>query len=219
MNPIIFSAPMIKQILAGNKTQTRRLVKPQPGVCHGLNLANPCGSTEYDINADGVIRCSKCHKQYEYSPEGKDIIKILQSPYKPGDVLYVRETWAYIKETHPGCYHYRASATEADEQWFRENGWKWRSSLYMPRAAARIFLKVKNVRVERLQDIGIEDAQAEGFDAVFCYAYLARKKICNSCIGCYLKIWNSLYAKKPEYQWDKNPYVWVVEFERTEAGE
>ena len=94
IKPIIFSVPgSIPGILDGRKTQTRRVVKPQPGMCHGYNLANPCGncSNWESVHITGTICCGKCGKPYEYSVEGQDAVKLLRPRYMPGDILWVRE--------------------------------------------------------------------------------------------------------------------------------
>ena len=160
MKPILFNTEMVRAILDGKKTQTRRPVK-------------------------------------EYIE------------YEPGDILYVRETFTDIPETFSGNIHYRADFTEVGLKWFEEEGWNWKPSIHMPKEAARLFVKVTDVRVERIQDIKEEAVWAEGFkdifdDDVFTAAGLNFKKI-----------WDEIYKSKG-YSWESNPYVWVIEFERCE---
>ena len=130
MKGILMNTEMVKAILDGHKTVTRRLIKP---VALGITYE------------DG-------------SPARK-------SPYQPGDVLYVRETWCKFVAEHiiDGVwYEYKANATPALEATRKAYGYKWRPSIHMPKEAARIFLRVIGVRVERLQEMTWRDARAEG---------------------------------------------------------
>jgi len=151
-------------------------------------------------------------------------------PYKPGDILYVRETWADIPETAPGNLHYRASTSDGDLEWFEENNRKWKPSIFMPREYARLFLEVKSVRVERVDNITEEDAKAEGVSPMdpldlwkaplsilgFSMDGLATYRA-TSFTASYYQLWNSLNAKRG-YSWDSNPWVWVCEFGRVSNG-
>jgi hypothetical protein len=140
-----------------------------------------------------------------------------RAPYKVGDILWVRETWADTKDS-PGNIHYKASATEADLEWLKDCGIKWKSPLFMPRVEARLFLKVTDVRAERLQDITEEDAEAEGLynthgfirspdNSYADYPHTAKEA--------FVRLWDTLNAKRG-YGWDANSWVWVYEFEREE---
>ena len=197
MKPIIFSTPMVKAILAGKKTMTRRPLKRQPEKSWG---------DVYQWHSKGVSICTGCDKL-------KDSL-VDYAPYKPGDVLYGRETWAEVG-WGSGHYIYRAD----DLKKYKDDG-KWRPSIHMPREAARIFLKVPDVRAERLQDITIADIFAEGIpnecgDCTLC-GDEPWNADCTDYRLAFSKLWNGIYAKKPEYQWSKNPYVWVIAFERVE---
>jgi hypothetical protein len=133
----------------------------------------------------------------------------LKPPYKPGEVLYVRETWA----VSGGVIIYKADPVFTNcKSWY--TAWIWRPSIHMPREAARIFLKVTSVRVERLKDITEADAHAEGAMFPFCPITV---DYCTDSIGWFGALWNELNAKKPEYLWGESPWVWVIGFERTEA--
>ena len=174
MKSLIFSTQMVKAILAGNKTQTRRPINPQP------------------------------------------VGKFLKPPFKPGDVLYVKETWATYTDSSGTGYMYAAEPM-FDGCEPGDIDWKWRSPMFMPQSAARIFLKVTDVRVERLGDISPDDVIAEGFALKSCeFKQYKEPAYCGCCTGCFSALWDSLYAKRPEYQWDKNPWVWKIAFERTE---
>lgn len=140
--PILFSAPMVRAILAGQKTQTRRIVKPQP-----------LGDTAW-----------KNDDQWIVSGHGEAGDTGLHCPYgQPGDRLWVRETWAYgihalaAKSDADGPFVYAADQTTQGRLCDR-----WRPSIHMPRAASRITLEITGVRVERLRDISEDDAYAEG---------------------------------------------------------
>lgn len=142
--PILFSAPMVQALLAGRKTQTRRITKPNPPFAEGDN-----------ITCQWAVGNEKC-------------------PYgKPGDLLWVRETWQVrgfafgkpISETRiaaPSAFHYRAT----DDGAWKPYWGKWRPSIFMPRWASRLTLAITDVRLERLQDICEDDARAEGLAAI-----------------------------------------------------
>ena len=202
MKPIIFSTPMVKAILAGNKTQTRRVIKPQP--------KSKMVKFEYG-NLVGYQMISSCWNE----------VARHKPPYKPGDVLYVRETFAKYTDSIGTGYAYAAPPIfenydcEPDEV-----DWNWSPSIHMPREAARIFLKVVDVRVERLQDISENGAIAEGIrhecgDCTECEGESAGKNCTDYCLS-FAELWDSIHAKRPEFQWNRNPWVWVITFERTE---
>lgn len=175
MKPILFSTPMVQAILDGRKTMTRRIVKPQPS---------------------SGIRKSVFVKSGLEDGHGREI----KPRYQPSDILWVRETWCKVTlDGHyaPNCYqgefyYYKADGREIESCGAFEG---WRPSIFMPREAARIFLRVTNVRVERLQDITLENARAEGFDSV----------------KGFITTWNQIYGN-----WGDNPWIWVYEFERVD---
>lgn len=172
MKPILFNTEMVRDMLDGRKSVTRRLVKPRP-----LWRARPVQQEEYP----------------EYWGNWDDE-KLYKAPYRPGDILYVRETWTESKDG----YAYKADEPGSD-------GWGWRPSIHMPKKAARLFLRVKDVRVERLWDITYDKAIAEG------------AKSENN----FIWIWNNTIKKAdiPLYGWAANPWVWVIEFERISREE
>ena len=153
-----------------------------------------------------------------------------QGTKQDGDILWVRETW-YKNYPHKyGRYWYRADGEKIDMPtiyggtviYGKDDGLKWRPSIFMPREAARIFLRVTNVRVERLQDISEEDARAEGcitfhyktgdgkFEDVLEFDLTARDAFC--------ELWQRLNLKRG-YGWETNPWVWVIEFEKISKEE
>jgi hypothetical protein len=146
---------------------------------------------------------------------------LVKPKYQPGDILWVRETWFENEE----CLLYKASKYENTKEYHGRNGWvqiKWRPSIFMPREAARIFLRVTNVRVERLQEITEEDAIAEGISWLdeACYSNngwtptLYDPDSGGSPVfrDGFTALWDSINAKRG-YSWDTNPWVWVYEFE------
>ena len=205
MKPILFNTDMVRAILDGRKTVTRRVVKFQHGQNPQWTGYIPDGPVLY----------------------GSNNIPASKSPYHPGDILYVRETWA---RSIAGTYLYKATDTPIILD-------RWRPSIHMPKEAARLFLRVTDVRVERLLTPFFSDGAA----------VLALKKEgivlpqeCVECIGNYGKsacidagedsecgildevrgnfsdLWNSTIkpADLPLYGWDANPWVWAIEFER-----
>lgn len=186
MKPIIFSTPMVQAILDGRKTQTRRVIKPQPN--------------------------SKA--EYKGTEIGKHVFETdidmwhIKSPYQPGQVLWVRETWSMIDDMPYDNYVYRTDYGTTEDDSFPPSMFKWKPSIHMPREAARIFLRVKNVRVERLQDITAHDAIREGMESEIPFDTVDEFK----------ELWNNLNAKRG-YGWDTNPWVWVVKFERISKDE
>lgn len=195
--PILFNTDMVLAILEGRKTVTRRVVK-------------------YTANDVYDAACAKgiWHEIYDpKDPPGGLValyVKRMKTfPYHPGDILYVRETWAENPHS-AGEYLYRAwpgAGMEPEKQDFamRRMGIQWRLSIHMPKEAARIFLRVTGVRVERLQDITDDDIVAEGLE-----------------IGCYFEeIWDKTIkpANRALYGWAANPWVWVIGFERISKEE
>lgn len=188
--PILFNTEMVRAILDGRKTVTRRLVK-------FLSRKNP-NWTGYV--KDGLML---------YNGRNEPCIK--KAPYQPGDILYVRESYSELSFG----YVYKADGENIDHL---GNVIKWHPSIRMPKEAARIWLKVMNVRVERLQEISAESALAEGADK---YIHTNGGLDENMTITSFIGIWNSTIKKADldRYGWDANPYVWTIEFERCEKPE
>ncbi|MDR1399414.1 MAG: hypothetical protein LBJ41_05790 [Treponema sp.] len=181
--PIIFSTPMVKAILAGNKTMTRRVVK-EP-VCT-------------DKNGFISIKGFWMHPQKDTDHAFDGI-----APYCIGDHLWVRETFTKAPN---GDYIYRADPM-FDDCGKGDISWDWTPSISMPREAARIFLQIKNVRIERLQEITESDAQKEGF----LKGYANGKTYIDNKSG-FTALWNRI--NRGRYCWVQNPYVFVYEFVR-----
>lgn len=202
-HPIIFSGPMVREILAGHKTMTRRVVQWTP-IEPGMNL------TFSGLRAGHYCTGEPSSGWVLYSMGGscwQQRTKPQRCPYGvPGDRLWVREAWrqAYAKTTFSEGIVYRADKEESlgmDEYSDRH---VWRPSIFMPRAASRITLEVTGVRVERLQDISTDDAIAEGSrcgsqsEGMFSHRHD------------FERIWDTINAKRAP--WASNPWVWVVQF-------
>jgi hypothetical protein len=197
--PILFSAPMARAILDGSKTQTRRVAK------HPL--------------AQAAVRINSYKGQSEFDcilPDGTG--GIIQCPYgKPGDWLWVRETWAYERDG-TGCPDdtgilYRATDPGWDDE---ETGLRWRPSIYMPRRASRILLEITDIRVQRLQEISEEDARAEGIDddaadRVLMMAEAMNQREPRPFASAFETLWEDINGTN---SWAANPRVWVVAFRR-----
>ncbi|WP_080765650.1 morphogenetic protein [Pseudomonas lactis] len=225
--PILFSAPMVRAILEGRKTVTRRAVKPQPEV----RMVDMIGPMLTFKNKRGG------HWLY---PNAKAQI-IADCPYgKPGDRLWVRETFALLGNEDGCCIDWQDNLVKGDERGaariYRAScppgdyglnqipakaEWKpdteameydgaWRPSIHMPRWASRILLEITDVRVERLQDISRADIRAEGLQ---CPPELASDDVSPNYRDWYPAAWRELWESTGG-NWDANPWVWVVEFKR-----
>lgn len=243
--PILFSTIMVQSILAGNKTQTRRIIKPQPKNHDHLDYVGAEWKNELPdyINSESTTNeyyCRLCGDGVTMS--GHSIYK---SKYQVGDILWVKEMyyaygmwlknghtksgkqkWRFFDTTLTGFeYHYFDNPPDTILPNTKREiyGWFKRSSLFMPYKAARIFLKVTNIKVERLQDISNEDAIAEGVGSGFQmnagwpdYEHI-ENGICtltqDTAEMSYASLWESINGKG---SWDLNFWVWVIEFEKTE---
>ena len=208
MKPILFNTDMVKAILDGRKTMTRRVCK--------LDTAN----FDYDL------------KDKDYGPflqnEYGDSINVKElAPYQVGDILYVRETWRCVKyDSTDGDLSYGVEFKDGTRKYFEfddnerfhqfgkfafKNGWQ--PSMFMPREAARIWLEVTDVRVERLNEITEEDAIKEGVRVgIGGMPYF-------SCQDAFPALWDSTIKNQdlPLYGWDSNCWVWIYEFKRLEG--
>lgn len=239
IKPILFNTEMVRAILDGRKRCTRRIIKLQPDEKHTYPLGFVTDGTEKkEVGCFGF-------GINEYGGS----IQYAKPPYLGGDVLYVRETWQCWR-----AHRYEATAdirfiAGGDDvrlqfangntdsvnrldydtfvhKWFCHNG-EWKPSIHMPKEAARIWLRVTDVRVERLNEIDEDGAVKEGI-------YVANCKDCNAPFGCdtcpdegyneideFAELWDFTIKKSDldRYGWDASPYVWVIEFERCEKPE
>ena len=209
IKPILFNTDMVRAILANEKTQTRRIVKPN------------YKDDEYCLRV--VTNQHTGEKYLEKLDEDEDPFpnpRFVFSPYEIGDILWVRETWSTTDKC--GLYpnwptdgiHYMYKADDPDCSAEKES--RWYPSIHMPKQAARIFLLVKEVRVELLQDIKADGISAEGITSIA--ATCGDMEIA---LVEWKNLWNSTIKKAdlPKYGWDANPLVWVIEFERCEKPE
>ena len=232
--PILFSAPMVRAILAGTKTQTRRVLTPQPELAiMDAELASALRACQ-DV---GLIPKDEGTPRWRWRgcfamPWPNGIRNA--SPYGvPGDRLWVRETFYCDDYRYPDapidemskmleyradheCRNWEAGCPCRDE-YGRSS---WRPSIHMPRWASRITLEVTGVRVERLQDISGEDAIAEGITIPRCNCEVCShsSQMCtadqSAAILEYRSLWDTINGKRPGCSWTDNPWVWVIEFVR-----
>ena len=153
MKPILFKPEMVQAILEGYKTQTRRIIKPQPNPTIHVNIG--MGRSLDGKNTNGILYT----KPYSVDTGSADFVR---SPYGDiGDILWVREKWldaSIGKKDGRDIIHFASEAGKL----YDEQGAKWKPSIFMPKAACRLFLKITDIRVERLYSISEEDAEAEG---------------------------------------------------------
>ena len=189
MKPILFNTEMVQAILDSRKTTTRRIIKVN-------------NSLEFMGFKEGKALLGK----------GCCIHETIKAPYMPGDILYVRETWGisnplgdFARNNRTAEYVYKAGYFKGEripiDREQEKNLGVWKPSIHMPKVAARIFLKVIGVRVERLQDITEQGIKAEGITEEWPPHAMDK----------FRKLWDSTTK---EYRWETNPWVWVIEFER-----
>ena len=219
VKPILFNTEMVRAILDGRKNCTRRIVKgfiPNDAVW-GYTAFTPKG-------------CISCRGTFA-DGYGE---KFFKPPYQPGDILYIRETWERFEcwncdgdergncpkepkksvlDKTCGCYMYRATDEISGDA-------KWHPSIHMPKEAARIWLEVTDVRVERLQDITGLSVQKEGI-GVEPNEYASKFDFISELFLLFQRLWDSTIKKSDidRYGWDANPWVWVIEFERCDKPE
>ncbi len=197
-HPILMSTPMVIACQEDRKTMTRRILKEQP-VIDGDSGYVYWGGHQFDIHTwkDDIL---------EFCPYG--IIE---------DVLWVRESFM-IQEGTINHFLYKANCPDS-----LINSYKWKPSIHMPKSACRLFLKIKDIRIEPLTDISQEDAKAEGvFTAPHRPSTCGRKRhadgsIARDCFICSFRhLWNIINGERG-YDWIKDPWVWVIEFEKVKA--
>lgn len=220
--PILFNGDMVRAILDGRKTCTRRALKLQwHATLASMHIHN---EFLYDSKSN-VVYCARC---------GEPLSLVRKLPYLPGDILYVRETWTeecgkyYYRSdydsdyldpcetlsggypascrNYPGCYGCTATSTRIH----------WHSPIHMPKEAARIWLRVTDVRVERLQDITAEQVVKEGTTGLTMDLIQSSDELKRHYDIPFAVLWDSTIKKADRnlYGWAANPWVWVIEFER-----
>ena len=209
MKQILFKTEMVKAILDGRKTVMRRVLaeKERLDKKHGLDrepykfrTGEWCVDKQTDV--DDYRTC------------------VLKPKYQPGEILYVRETWDSVPDFARGTdkYYYKADGELRPVAW-RGN---WKPSIHMPKEAARIFLRVTDIRIERLQEMPHDAPKKEGIHYCECpdgftwNSHTTMQDCYINPMGAMKALWNSTVKKSDleTYGWDANPWVWVIEFER-----
>lgn len=223
IKPILFNTEMVRAILDGRKSCTRRICKD----------ANECTVPDMDFyNAEKRTYAVHNYSNREHTEPLSTVER--SCPICPGDILYVRETWEHFEcwncegdergncpnepqksvlDKTCGCYMYRATNEIRGDA-------RWHPSIHMPKEAARIWLRVTDVRVERLQEITGASIQKEGIE-VDPKEYASKFDFISELFLLFQRLWDSVVKKSDldRYGWDASPYVWVIEFERCEKPE
>lgn len=229
IKPILFNVEMVRAILDRRKTCTRRVIKPQPKarLCYTYAGSHKDCIGKWTYPSRGVREFWGEEYKLPENIKDEELSKRWNPPYHTDDILYVRETW---KKAPNGYYYY--------EDWQRNDiadVTKWKPSIHMPKEATRIWLKVKDVRVERLQEMKPVDVIKEGaypdcWDCLntygesgsqCCYGTEEQCSQCDEVMMEWEKLWNSTIKKSDLdcHGWDANPWVWEIEFERCEKPE
>lgn len=251
IKPILFNTEMVRAILDGRKTCTRRVIKPQPqsGLCYTYGGSHKSCIGKWTYPNRGAHKLWGEEYKLPENIKDEELSKRWNPPYHTDDILYVRETWERFEcwncegdergncpnepqksvlDKTCGCYMYRATNEISGDA-------RWHPSIHMPKGAARIWLKVTNVRVERLQEMKPVDVIKEGaypdcWDCLntygesgsqCCYGTEEQCSQCDEVMMEWEKLWNFTIKKSDldRYSWDANPWVWVIEFERCEKPE
>ena len=226
MKPILFNTEMVKAILDGRKTVTRRVVKEkgwditgQPKWANGEFWFNVCMK-----NKEENAKTATCH--------------LLKPPYEVGDILYVRETWRvrnvygdFAREGRVAEIEFKAGGKNSYMNIYEDSVYSraWRPSIHMPKEAARIFIRVTDVRAERLQEAenlrleGIKTSESCGDCYIACNGCNTKNSPtgCDNEVEAFAELWDSTIKPSDicKYGWGANPYVWVIEFERCDKPE
>lgn len=217
--PILFNTEMVRAILDGRKTTTRRLIRPRYKEDEsGFKVMTNMGTGERRVEkADG--------EEMSFDPP-----RYINPPYQPGDILYVRETWFYEHHMEdraagepdlPNGEYSSRYIYRADDPDYPVNvgvcAYGWKPSILMPKVAARIWMKVTDVRVERLQDMNLDDFLTEGA-VIRPEAFDDPENAYRQARSEFIAIWDSTIKKSDRdiYGWEANPWVWVIGFERCE---
>lgn len=210
IKPIRFTTDEVRATLGGRKTVTRRVVRGAWPDWSYLGITDDAAVTavdrygeEYPKPVDGLWA------EFE-DADGPVEFPMVKTPYRPGDILYVRETWAKCQNAE--SYVYKADFDGYAAEVFLPL-MKWRPSIHMPREAARIWLRVTGVRVEQLQEIDADGIRAEGLTSACVHVgdtEIAMQE--------FALLWDSTIkpADRERYGWAANPFCWVIEFERCE---
>jgi hypothetical protein len=236
IKPILFNTEMVQAILDGRKTCTRRVAKNVPDHTHRIESIYENGRLQFDCFYSAYAPALDIYA---------DFCMPCFPPYQQGDILYVRETWCrygklddfdHVIEGTEKYYYLADGENPTPYNCFlvQRNGYDeykdtpvWHPSIHMPKEAARIWLKVTDVRAERLQDIKEDGVLKEGVQGVRCDHVAIGEHGCTDCLNTgwleppiidFMQTWDSTIKKSDidRYGWDANPWVWVIEFERCE---
>ena len=201
---IIFNSEMVRAILEGRKTETRRVIKNKWGyTTEDWNNALPHNGEKAVLYQPCYLKVCPRNPNYDEGYIQRRIVPL----WDIGDRLWVKETWQFGSVTHLTTEPYRSDILyKADEKVTLPTNIKWRSPIFMPRWVSRISLEITEVRVEKLQKISQRDIIAEGIEdsqAVFGLSPFIK----------FMKLWDSLNAKRG-YGWDVNPWCWCISFKR-----
>lgn len=222
IKPILFNTDMVRAILDGRKTCTRRSVSPRQFM--GM-LPDKCKNAVPD---EFLKDKRMMFKPYCDMTDTELIMTAYKAPYELGDILYVRETWCLRYDGEKYFYKADKNTPREEKRLIDYNNTSWHPSIHMPKEAARIWLKVTDVRVERLQEITEDGAKAEGISEEWARSWW-KPTYNDPDSGGYpeyrdtfaYEVWNSTVKKSDldHYGRDANPYVWVISFERCEKPE
>lgn len=211
--PILFSAPMVKSILEGRKTQTRRIMRRQPDAVEYFRS----GVITTDTDAqNAILRCYNNPKGFKKCASGWSASATYKTPFSEfnvGDRLWVRETFRYFDSSNEcGCSDFPCPCPPNGKPLYKAThatGCEeiWKPSIHMPRSACRIVLEITKIRVERLNDISESDCLKEGVGSAFLRDCKKPK---------FMQLWKEIYGAD---SWTVNPWVWVVEFKVIQGGE
>ena len=208
MKQVLFKTEMVQAILDGRKTQTRRIIKPQPEITNNWYSWNG----HWPNSEHGACGCNVL--------DGFSDAMAWRAPFgKVGDHLWVRETWGVIRafdDLSPSIIHHDTIVgykTDPTDKWYQTgfsgDAGKWRSSIHMPRWASRITLKITSIKIQYVQEITTADAKAEGVKESF---VMPDHVVSMGYVHAFRELWDSINSDRG-FGWDKNPWVWVIEFE------
>lgn len=222
-HPMLFQTEMVKAILEGRKKQTRRIVKTGKFLQSDFDLTVLKNNVHVTMK-DGIVFNTKCGKPAKSMQD-----KIISCPYgKEGDILWVRETFVKAMISEDGespikgeslKYWYAADNEWTKHEWQHDNkddpqsAPKWKPSIHMPKEACRLFLRIRNIKVERVQDISEEDATMEGAPFQNNAISYDGEHYKGSYKNGFKTLWQSINGKE---SWERNPFVWCISFERIE---
>lgn len=219
IRPIIFSTPMVQALLAGRKTMTRR-TKGLENI--DFKASEIIESNSWPRQGNFIARFAQDNRA-EPAQEIWQVTDIIKSPYNVGDILWVREKFRNTIDCQTGKFHSWHYYADMPEDFHKKHPFRYKPSIHMPKEACRLFLKVKSIRVERLQQITDQDAVAEGIEPISDSEFSNVKKwgwrfknylrgdSAALPIASFMTLWESING---EGSWNTNPWVWVIEFEK-----